>query len=65
MVERNGSAFFAMLSSALLVSPLSLVTRCIVRCGIERRPHPRCFLMYTREKSPWERRSYSMYPIFE
>jgi hypothetical protein len=65
MVERNGSASFAMLPSALSVSPLSLVTRCIVRCGFERRHHPRCFLMETREKPPWERRSYSMYPSVE
>ena len=28
-IERNDSVFFAMFSSALLVSPLFLVTRCI------------------------------------
>ena len=27
--------------------------------------YPRCLRMKTREKSPWERRSYSTYPILE
>ena len=27
--------------------------------------YPRCLRMKTREKSPWERRSYSTYPIRE
>jgi D-serine deaminase-like pyridoxal phosphate-dependent protein len=68
-LDRCAPRVLAPVVSQRLIEAAGVVTPC---CGpgkdlglVRRQFYPRCLRMKTREKSPWERRSYSMYPIRE